>query len=149
MSLPDLITIGELAERSGVTASALRFYESQGLIASVRTSGNQRRYPRAVLRRVAVVRAAQQLGLTLEEIRAALDSLPDGRTPTRGDWQRLSRQWRARLDARIRDLEKLRDDLGGCIGCGCLSLQVCALFNPDDGVAREGPGARLLARKST
>jgi MerR family redox-sensitive transcriptional activator SoxR len=149
MSLPDLITIGELAERSGVTASALRFYESQGLIASVRTSGNQRRYPRAVLRRVAVVRAAQQLGLTLEEIRAALDSLPDGRTPTRGDWQRLSRQWRARLDARIRELEKLRDDLGGCIGCGCLSLQVCALFNPDDGVAREGPGARLLARKST
>ena len=142
--LPDRITIGELAQRSGVATSALRFYETAGLISSERTAGNQRRYTRATLRRVAFVRAAQRLGLTLEEIAAALATLPDGRTATRADWARLSGSWRARLAARIDELERLQTKLTGCIQCGCLSLRRCALFNPGDRAAALGPGAHVL-----
>ena len=138
------LTIGELSHRSGVSTSALRYYESQGLIGSERTSGNQRRYRRAVLRRVAFVRSAQRVGLTLEEIAEALGTLPEGRTPTRADWARLSRSWRPRIDAQIERLERLRDRLDGCIGCGCLSLKTCSLQNPEDEVAPRGPGAVYL-----
>lgn len=139
-----LLTIGELAERSGVAHSALRFYETEGLIESTRTAGNQRRYHRDVLRRVAFVRAAQRVGLSLDEIKEALASLPESRTPTASDWERLSRSWRPLLDARIAELERLRDSLDGCIGCGCLSLRACKLANPNDVAARYGPGARYL-----
>ncbi len=138
------LTIGELSHRSGVSTSALRYYESQGLIGSERTSGNQRRYRRAVLRRVAFVRSAQRVGLTLEEIAEALGTLPESRTPTRADWARLSRSWRPRIDAQIERLERLRDRLDGCIGCGCLSLKTCSLQNPEDEVAPRGPGAVYL-----
>ncbi len=124
--------------------SALRYYERMGLIHSRRTGGNQRRYEPSQLRRVAFVRIAAQVGLSLDEIRQALDSLPDSRTPTRADWQRLSRQWRGRIDEQIDLLRRLRDDLTGCIGCGCLSLTSCALNNPDDRLAAEGPGPRRL-----
>jgi MerR family redox-sensitive transcriptional activator SoxR len=134
------LTIGELAERSGVAPSALRFYEERGLIASRRTTGNQRRYPRATLRRVAFIRTAQRVGLTLEEVSDALATLPEGRTPTKADWARLSRSWRPRLDEQIRRIELLRDRLDGCIGCGCLSLRTCSLINPGDWLAQEGPG---------
>jgi MerR family redox-sensitive transcriptional activator SoxR len=134
------ITIGQLSERSGVATSALRYYESQGLISSGRTSGNQRRYPRATLRRVAFIRSAQRVGLSLEEIRDALSTLPEGRAPTRADWTRLSRSWRPRLEEQIRRIERLRDNLDGCIGCGCLSLQKCSLMNPGDVLAQYGPG---------
>lgn len=140
----DLLTIGELAARSGVATSALRFYEKEALIESVRSRGGQRRYERSVLRRVAFVRAAQELGLTLGEIREALASLPEGRTPTKADWQRLSRGFRKRLDARIEGLVRLRDRLDGCIGCGCLSLKRCALYNAGDHAAKRGAGARFL-----
>lgn len=139
-----VLTIGEVARRSGVATSALRYYESRGLITAERTSGNQRRYARAVLRRVAFIRAAQRVGLGLEEIAAALDTLPEGRTPTKADWQRLSASWRPRLDEQIERLERLRDDLAGCIGCGCLSLESCALYNPDDALAARGTGAVVL-----
>jgi MerR family redox-sensitive transcriptional activator SoxR len=138
------LTIGELADRSGVAASALRYYEAQGLIESERTTGNQRRYRRVTLRRVAFVRAAQRVGLTLDEIHEALDTLPSGRTPTKADWSRLSRDWRPRIDEQIGRLERLRDRLDGCIGCGCLSLDTCALQNPGDVLAAEGPGAVRL-----
>ncbi|WP_262851464.1 redox-sensitive transcriptional activator SoxR [Mumia quercus] len=138
------LTIGELAERSGVAASGLRYYESLGLITSERTAGNQRRYLRSTLRRVAFVRTASRIGLTLDEIREALATLPDGRTPTKKDWSRLSRAWRPRLDARIAELERLRDELDSCIGCGCLSLQRCGLYNPGDRASRLGPGPRFL-----
>jgi MerR family redox-sensitive transcriptional activator SoxR len=138
------LTIGRLSERSGVAASALRYYESQGLIAAERTGGNQRRYPRATLRRVAFIRSAQRVGLSLDEIAEALATLPEGRTPTKADWSRLSRDWRPRLDAQIERLERLRDRLDSCIGCGCLSLKTCALSNPDDEVADRGPGAVFL-----
>src|SRR5688572_2191942 len=145
----ELLTIGEVAERAGVATSALRFYEREGLIESTRSAGGQRRYHRDVLRRIAFVRAAQQVGLTLEEIHAALDSLPGSRTPTAADWARLSRSWRPLLDARILELERLRDKLDACIGCGCLSLKACHLSNPDDYAAELGPGARwLLANDS-
>ena len=144
--LPPMLTIGQLSERSGVATSALRFYEAQGLIHSQRTAGNQRRYPRVELRRVAFVRAAQQVGLSLEEIEAALGTLPQARTPTKADWERLSRTWRTRIDDQIRALEDLRDKLTSCIGCGCLSLRRCALSNPGDVVASLGPGARYLHR---
>jgi MerR family transcriptional regulator, redox-sensitive transcriptional activator SoxR len=140
----DLLTIGELSTRSGVAASALRFYDRTGLIRSTRTTGNQRRYERAELRRVAFIRIAQQVGISLEEIRAALAELPAERTPTRADWARLSARWRSRLDERIALLEGLRDRLSGCIGCGCLSLRRCALYNPGDQLAAEGSGARLI-----
>ena len=138
------LTIGHLAERAGVATSAIRFYESKGLITSVRTVGNQRRYEQSTLRRVAFIRTAQQVGLSLEEIGAALATLPDGRTPTRADWARLSRAWRGRLDEQIARIEALRDRLDGCIGCGCLSLKTCALSNPGDAVAAQGPGPVLL-----
>lgn len=138
------LTIGQLADRSGVAPSALRYYERLGLIHAARTGGNQRRYARTELRRVAFIRISQQVGVSLEEIRAALDSLPSGRTPTPDDWAALSRDWRDRLDERIRLLGKLRDDLDGCIGCGCLSLQRCTLYNPEDSLAAEGPGPRLM-----
>lgn len=140
----DQLTIGEVARRTGVATSALRYYEERGLIASERTEGNQRRYPRAVIRTVSIIRAAQEVGLTLEEIAAALATLPDRRTPTAADWSRLARGWRRGLDDRIAELEALRDDLGDCIGCGCLSLRSCALFNPDDRAANAGTGARYL-----
>ena len=138
------LTIGDLSRRSGVSTSALRYYESQGLIASQRTAGNQRRFARAMLRRVAFIRSAQRVGLTLEEIADALGTLPEGRTPTRADWDRLSRSWRPRIDAQIERLERLRDKLDGCIGCGCLSLRTCSLQNPEDEVAPRGPGAVYL-----
>lgn len=138
------LTIGELASRSGVATSALRFYETKGLIASDRTDGNQRRYLRSTLRRVALIRAAQEVGLTLGEIAEALDALPHDSTPTRLDWERLSKGWRARLDQQIRELQALRDELTDCIGCGCLSLQSCAIFNPADAVATRGSGPRYL-----
>jgi MerR family transcriptional regulator, redox-sensitive transcriptional activator SoxR len=138
------LTIGELARRSGVATSALRFYETKGLIASDRTDGNQRRYLRSTLRRVALIRAGQEVGLTLGEIAEALDTLPHDSTPTRRDWERLSKGWRARLDQQIRELQALRDELTDCIGCGCLSLQSCAIFNPADAVANRGSGPRYL-----
>ena len=138
------LTIGQLAERSGVATSAIRFYESLDLVSSVRTTGNQRRYPQSTLRRIAFIRSAQRVGLTLDEIGAALATLPDGRTPTKSDWHRLSRAWRPRLDEQIRRIELLRDRLDSCIGCGCLSLKSCWLTNPDDEMAAEGPGAVLL-----
>ena len=138
------LTIGHLAERAGVATSAIRFYESRGLIHSVRTTGNQRRYEQATLRRVAFIRTAQRVGLSLEEIAEALATLPDNRTPTKADWSRLSRTWRPRLDEQIERLERLREKLDGCIGCGCLSLRTCALNNPDDEVAPRGPGAVFL-----
>jgi MerR family redox-sensitive transcriptional activator SoxR len=144
MALPNTITITELSQRSGVPASALRFYESLGLIASERTSGNHRRYPRATLRVVAIIRAAQGLGLSLQEIGDALQSLPEGRTPTPEDWERMATAWGASLDSRIKQLRKLRDDLSGCIGCGCLSLERCALLNQGDRAAARGPGPRYL-----
>ena len=144
MGLPATITIGELASRSGVTASALRFYEAQGLIRAGRTEGGQRRFDRSTLRRVAFIVAAQRVGLSLFEIREALDSLPADRTPDRKDWARLSRRWQRRLDARIADLERLRDDLSKCIACGCLSLARCSLYNRDDLMGSSGPGAHYL-----
>jgi MerR family transcriptional regulator, redox-sensitive transcriptional activator SoxR len=139
-----LLSIGELAARSGVAPSALRYYERLGLIHSRRTGGNQRRYDPAQLRRVAFVRIAAQVGLSLDEIRRALDSLPGSRTPTKADWARLSRTWRSRIDEQIRLLQQLRDDLTDCIGCGCLSLKACALYNTDDILAADGPGPRRL-----
>jgi MerR family transcriptional regulator, redox-sensitive transcriptional activator SoxR len=139
-----LLSIGEVADRAGVAPSALRFYEREGLVEATRSDGGQRRYHRDVLRRVAFIRAAQRVGLTLDDIRGALASLPGGRTPTKADWERLSRSWRPLLDARIAELERLRDRLDGCIGCGCLSLRACRLSNPDDVAAGEGPGARWL-----
>ncbi|MFE9689693.1 redox-sensitive transcriptional activator SoxR [Micromonospora sp. NPDC005806] len=140
----EALTIGQLSARSGVAPSALRYYERLGLIRAQRTGGNQRRYARSELRRVAFVRISQQVGVSLEEIREALDALPSSRTPTPDDWSALSKAWRERLDERIRLLGKLRDDLDGCIGCGCLSLQRCTLYNPGDSLSAEGPGARLM-----
>jgi MerR family transcriptional regulator, redox-sensitive transcriptional activator SoxR len=138
------LSIGEVAERTGVAPSALRFYEAEGFLTSTRTEGGQRRFHREVLRRVAFIRAAQRVGLSLDEIREALSTLPKARTPTQADWQRLSRSWRPRIDEQIALLERLRDQLTSCIGCGCLSLQVCALFNPGDEAAALGEGPRYL-----
>lgn len=138
------LSIGEVASRSGVAASALRFYETKGLIASDRTDGNQRRYPRATLRRVALIRAGQEVGLSLAELAGALERLPHDKTPTKGDWERLSRSWRSRLDAQIAELTALRDELTDCIGCGCLSLKSCAIFNPGDAASGLGTGPRYL-----
>ncbi len=136
------LTVGQLAARSGVAVSALHFYEAKGLIRSRRTAGNQRRYSRDTLRRVAFIRISQRVGLSLNAIREALAQLPDERTPTRQDWERLSRVWRQELDERIAYLLQLRENLTDCIGCGCLSLDRCALSNPDDVLSREGPGPR-------
>ena len=138
------LTIGHLSERSGVATSAIRFYESRGLIHSVRTTGNQRRYEQSTLRRVSFIKAAQRIGLTLDEIGEAMAMLPENRTPTKADWTRLSRTWRQRLDDQIRRIELLRDRLDGCIGCGCLSLKKCALNNPGDVMASYGTGATYL-----
>jgi MerR family transcriptional regulator, redox-sensitive transcriptional activator SoxR len=139
-----LLTIGEMAERTGVSASALRFYEAQGLVSPVRTSGGQRRFHRSSLRRIAFIRVAQRVGLSLDEIRAALATLPASRTPTKTDWARLSASWRPRLDDQIAVLQRLRDELTMCIGCGCLSLRACTLYNPGDEAASRGPGPRFL-----
>jgi MerR family redox-sensitive transcriptional activator SoxR len=140
----ELLTIGDMAARSGVAASALRFYEREGLIRSKRTGGNQRRYERHELRRVAFIRIAQQVGVSLEEIREALATLPENRTPTKADWARLSARWRRKLEERITLMERLRDQLTGCIGCGCLSLQRCKLINPDDDLAKRGEGPQMI-----
>lgn len=140
----ELLAIGEVARRSGVTVPTVRYYEDRGLISSVRTSGNQRRFPRHVLRRIAFVSAAQRVGLTLEEIGAALATLPADRAPTRREWTRLSSVWQQRIARRISELQALQDTLDGCIGCGCLSLRRCALYNPSDEAADEGPGSRWL-----
>jgi len=140
----DLLTIGEVASRAGVTTSALRFYEAERLITSTRTSGGQRRYHREVLRRVAFVRVAQRVGLTLADIRAALSTLPAHRTPTVADWDRLSRSWVDRLTGQIELLVNLRDELTSCIGCGCLSFKACRLYNPHDAAATLGDGPRYL-----
>jgi MerR family redox-sensitive transcriptional activator SoxR len=140
----ETLTIGELSARSGVAPSALRFYEREGLIHASRTTGNQRRYDRAELRRVAFIKIAQQVGVSLDEIREALASLPENRTPTRADWSRLSARWRSRLQERIGVLERLRDQLSGCIGCGCLSLQRCKLVNPSDRLAAVGTGPQRI-----
>jgi MerR family transcriptional regulator, redox-sensitive transcriptional activator SoxR len=146
--MPATLTIGELSRRSGVSQSALRFYERRGLIAAERTDGNQRRYPSVTLRRVALVQAGKAAGIPLERIRQALETLPAGRPPTKRDWQRLSASWGRELDERIATLEAIRTRLTTCIGCGCLSLQTCRLLNPDDEAARLGSGAHYLRRVS-
>jgi MerR family redox-sensitive transcriptional activator SoxR len=143
-SMPRELSVGEVAERSGVAVSTLHFYETKGLIRSQRNRGNQRRYPRAILRRVAVIKVAQRTGIPLSEIADALSVLPHDRPLTVKDWNRLSQTWRSRLDDRIARLVRLRDELDGCIGCGCLSTQECPLRNPWDALAAEGPGPRLL-----
>lgn len=142
--MDEVLTIGEVAARTGVATSALRFYEEEGLLAPSRTPAGHRRYRRDLLRRVSFIRAAQEVGLPLAEVRAALATLPDERTPTKADWARLSAGWRDQLDERIAALERLRDRLDGCIGCGCLSLERCHVLNPDDAAAVRGPGPRRL-----
>nr|WP_298130360.1 redox-sensitive transcriptional activator SoxR [uncultured Pseudoxanthomonas sp.] len=138
------LTVGQVAARTGVAVSTLHFYEAKGLIHSWRNAGNQRRYARDVLRRVAVIKVAQRTGIPVAEIQSALSSLPENRTPTAADWKKLSARWHAALEARIASLTRLRDQLDGCIGCGCLSLKACPLRNPWDALGEEGPGARLL-----
>jgi len=148
MDKHDLLPVGEVARRSGFATSAIRYYESEGLIHATRNSGGQRRFERAVLRRLAFIRAASNVGLTLDEIKAEMDALPNQRTPNKADWQRLSRHWRGRLDEQIAALTKLRDGLESCIGCGCLSLQRCQVSNPSDIMATTdaAPGATYLPR---
>jgi len=141
-----LLSVGEVAQRAGIAVSALHFYETKGLISSIRSGGNQRRYARGVLRRVAVIKAAQRVGIPLEDIKAALDTLPPDRSPTADDWAALSRTWKADLDSRITELVRLRDHLDNCIGCGCLSIDRCPLYNPNDRLGREGSGARLWGK---
>jgi MerR family transcriptional regulator, redox-sensitive transcriptional activator SoxR len=148
-ALPDHLSIGEVADRTGVSISALRFYEAEGMVMPARSPGGQRRYTRDALRRVGFIRVAQRVGLTLDEIRGALATLPDQRTPTAADWARLSRAWKADLDERIRLLERVRDDLSSCIGCGCLSLQACRLYNPEDRARVLGQGPRYLLGDSS
>jgi MerR family transcriptional regulator, redox-sensitive transcriptional activator SoxR len=138
------LTVGEVASRCGVAVSAIHFYEAKGLIRSWRNAGNQRRYPREVLRRVSIIKVAQRLGLPLASIKSALDALPKGRTPTDEDWKKLSAKWHEELENRIEKLTRLRDQLTGCIGCGCLSMKQCPLRNPWDELAEKGPGAHLL-----
>jgi MerR family redox-sensitive transcriptional activator SoxR len=140
----DPIAIGELASRSGVAPSAVRFYESIGLLSSRRTNGGHRLFPRHTLRRVAFIRVAQRVGLSLDEVKESLAMLPADRAPTKREWERVSRAWRKRLDEQIATIERLRDDLTGCIGCGCLSLQRCKLYNPDDAASSRGAGPRYL-----
>jgi MerR family redox-sensitive transcriptional activator SoxR len=144
MTPPSLLSIGDLARRTGLSVSAIRFYEQRGLVTALRTSGNQRRFARSDIRRLSFALIAQRLGLTLGEIEAELATLPAGRTPTREDWQAVSQRIRGALDAKIALLEQTRDKLDSCIGCGCLSLDRCALYNPDDRAARAGPGPRFL-----
>jgi len=138
------LSVGDVAKRSGVNISALHFYEQKGLISSLRNAGNQRRYTKDVLRRVAIIKAAQNIGLTLSEIKIAFVNLPNKRTPTKRDWEKLSKQWQENLNNRIRKMENLRDKLTGCIGCGCLSLKSCPIYNPDDSLAKQGTGGVLL-----
>lgn len=138
------LSVGQLAGRAGVAVSALHFYERQQLITSRRTAGNQRRYRRDTLRRVALIRIAQRVGIPLSQVREALDELPESRTPNRKDWERLSQHWQAELDARIARLQQLRNDFTGCIGCGCLSIDRCQLANPHDALGKLGPGPRRL-----
>lgn len=142
MDRHDLLSIGEVAERSGVSVPTVRFYEERGLVRSTRTAGNQRRFERHVLRRIAVVRAGQRFGLSLGEVAEALATLPDDRPPTKRDWTRMSTRWHALLTARIEAMTRVRDGLTSCIGCGCLSLRTCPVYNPDDDLADEGPGPR-------
>jgi MerR family redox-sensitive transcriptional activator SoxR len=144
MHTTDRLTVGEISRRSGFAESAIRYYERLGLLAASRTAGGQRRFERGMLRRLAFIRAARNVGLSLTEVASALDSLPAGRTPTRADWTRLSRGWRERLDEQIDALVALRDGLDSCIGCGCLSLQRCAISNPGDAARSGGPGAAYL-----
>jgi MerR family transcriptional regulator, redox-sensitive transcriptional activator SoxR len=146
MDRADLLTVSEVAHRSGFAPSAIRFYEKEGLIQASRTAGGQRRFERNMLRRLAFIRAARNVGLTLAEVAAALVMLPGSRTPTRADWTRLSKDWRARLDDQIAGLIALRDSLDSCIGCGCLSLKRCAISNPADTAAAAGPGAVYLPK---
>ena len=146
MDKRELFSVSEMARRSGFAASAIRFYESQGLISATRTAGGQRRFERQMLRRLAFIRAARNVGLSLDEVAEALAKLPDSRTPTRADWARLSKTWRARLDDQIAGLIALRDNLDSCIGCGCLSLKRCAISNPGDSAAVVGSGAVYLPR---
>ena len=141
-------SVGRVAERCGVTISTLHFYEQKGLIKSWRNAGNQRRYKPEVLRRIAVIKAAQKVGISLDEVKQAFLSLPDYRTPTTADWQQLSQSWQQILDARIAYLQRLRDHLTGCIGCGCLSMSKCPLYNPDDKLAQQGSGAVILNENS-
>ena len=147
MRSTDLLTVGEIARRSGFAESAVRYYEGLGLLAATRTSGGQRRFARSTLRRLAFIRAARNIGLSLDEVSAALASLPAQRTPTRADWAKLSRGWRKRLDDQIEALEALRDGLDSCIGCGCLSLDRCTFSNPADSAGADGPGAAFLPRR--
>ena len=144
MALSQSLTIGELARRTGLSVSAIRFYESRGLVRAIRTAGNQRRFLRADIRRLSFALIAQQLGLTLGQIEAELKTLPEGRPPSRADWQRISAHIRGVLDEKIAMLERTRDKLDGCIGCGCLSLETCALYNPDDRAGRAGSGPRFV-----
>ncbi len=141
------LSVGEVAARAGIAVSALHFYERKGLIRSYRTAGNQRRYERDVLRRLAVIRLANELGIPLGRVATALAALPRGRTPTKEDWQALSATWKDELERRITLLTRLRDELTGCIGCGCLSTDRCPLFNPDDTLARDGAGPRRILRE--
>lgn len=146
--MPDgTLSVGEVAERSGFAPSAVRYYDREGLISATRSSGGQRRFDRSVLRRLAFISAARHVGLSLDEIKDALDRLPRGRTPTAADWTRMSKLWRARLDSEIEALVALRDGLDSCIGCGCLSLKRCAISNPRDVAAKAGPGAVYLPRQ--
>ncbi|MFC1233729.1 redox-sensitive transcriptional activator SoxR [Vibrio sp. F74] len=141
---PRFFTIGEAAQRCGVATSTLRFYESKDLIRSIRTHGNQRRYHAATLRTISVIRAAQKVGISLEEIKHALNALPEGRQPTKKDWEKMSKNWANTLDQRIAEMQRLKDNLDSCIGCGCLSLKSCRLFNPNDEAALQGDGPRYL-----
>ncbi|GAA2293758.1 redox-sensitive transcriptional activator SoxR [Glycomyces scopariae] len=138
-----VLTIGDFAARAGLATSAVRYYESLGLVSSVRTGGNQRRYRRAELRRVAFIRAARSVGLSLDEVKAALGRLPDGRVPDRADWTRLSGEWRERIERQIAALRELQEDLDGCVGCGCLSIDKCSIYNREDKVAARGAGPQL------
>ncbi|WP_044558584.1 redox-sensitive transcriptional activator SoxR [Azospirillum sp. B4] len=138
------LSVGEVAKRAGVAVSTLHFYEAKGLITGNRSSGNQRRYPREILRRIAIIRVAQRAGISLADIRAALETVPEGRTPTQADWRRLSTNWRDSLQQRIDSLTQLRDQLESCIGCGCLSMAECPLRNPQDRLGADGPGPVLL-----
>ena len=144
MDRDDLLTIGEVSIRSGVATSALRYYETLGLITSSRTSGGRRRYRRSVLRRIAVIKAAQQVGLALDDVAAAFKDLAPEAAPTKRQWRRMAAQWKPLLDSRIEDLERVRDNLDSCIGCGCLSMQQCTLYNPKDQLSATGPGPRRL-----
>ena len=144
ISRDQMLTVGEVAARSGVAVSALHYYEAEGLIRSIRTAGNQRRFPRGMLRRIAIIKVAQRMGIALADIRQALEALPADQAPAAKDWKRLSARWKETLDARIQTLTALRDQLGDCIGCGCLSMEVCPLRNPQDQLAKKGPGPQLL-----